>query len=160
MQCSAYSQILKGENHGTGLSKEELKLRRAQRSAAKTKISKPLHEAILKMPGGDEWCTRSPHLEGEEVFFSLKCKPETTFGDERESHRPDKISISRPRVQSRSARLNNSPPPVTTPDSPTTPHSPTIADEEQLQLPTHDASQQVDRYHVTAIEETLCNLAK
>ena len=86
IQCSAYSQFLKGENPGTGLSKEELKLRRAQRSAAKSGISKPLHEAILKMHGGDEWCTKTPHLEGEEVFVSLKRKPDTAFGDERESH--------------------------------------------------------------------------
>jgi hypothetical protein len=160
MQCSTYSQFMKGDNPGTGPSKEELKLRRAQRSAAKTGISKPLHEAILKMPGGDEWCTRTPHLEGEEVFVSLKRKPDTTFGDERESHRPDKISISRPCIQTRSARLHDSPPPVTIPDSPTNPHSPTTADEEQPQLPTHDAPQQVDRHHVTAIEETLCNPAQ
>jgi hypothetical protein len=26
-----------------------------------------------------------------------------------------------------------------------------------LQLPTHDAPQELDRYHVTAIEETVCN---
>src|ERR1700738_3289227 len=71
MQCSAYSQFLKGENPGTGPSKEELKLRRAQRSAAKTGNSKLLHEAILKMPGNEEWCTRTPHLKGEEVFVSL-----------------------------------------------------------------------------------------
>ena len=103
MQCLAYYQFLKGENPGTGLSKEELKLRRAQRSAAKTGNSKPLHEAILKMSGGDEWCTRTPHLEEKEEFVSLKRKPDTAFGDEHESHRPNKISISRPRVQTRSA---------------------------------------------------------
>jgi hypothetical protein len=91
LSCSAF---LKGDNPGTGPSKDELKLRRAQRSAAKTGISKPLHETILKMPGGEEWCTRTPHLEGEEVFVSLKRKPDTAFGDERESHRPDKISVS------------------------------------------------------------------
>ena len=154
MQCSAYSQFLKGENPGNGPSKEELKLRRAQRSTAKTGNPKTLHEAILKMPGGDEWCTRTPHLEGEEVFVSQKRKPDTAFGDERESHRPDKISISRPRVQTRSATLSDSPPPVTTPDSPI------AADEDQPQLPTQDAPQQVDRYHVTAVEETLCNPAQ
>jgi hypothetical protein len=140
-------------------------LRRAQRSAAKTGISKPLHEAILKMPGGEDWCTKTPHLEREEVFVSLKRKPDTAFGDEHESHRRDKISVSRPRVQTRSARLNDSPTLVTISysptilDSPTTPHSPTTADEEQPQLPTHDAPQQVDQHHVTAIEETLCNPA-
>ena len=96
----------------------------------------------------------TPHLEGKEVFVSLKCKPDTALGDERESHRPDKNSISRPRVQTIFAQLNGSPHPVTTPNSP-----PTL-DEEQPQLPTHDAPQQLDRYHVTAIEETLCNPAQ
>src|ERR1700737_1835921 len=94
MQCVAYYQFLKGERPGTGPSKEELKLRRAQRSAARTGNSKHLHEAFLNMPGADEWCTRTPHLEGEEVFVSLKQKPDTAFGFELESHRPDKISIS------------------------------------------------------------------
>ena len=65
------------------------------------------------MHGGDEWCTRTPHLEREEVYVSLKRKSNTIFGDERESHRPDNINISRPHVQTRFARLNNSPSPVT-----------------------------------------------
>jgi hypothetical protein len=152
MQCVAYYQFLKGERPGTGPSKEELKLRRAQRSAARTGNSKQLHEAFLKMPGANEWCTRTPHLEGEEVFVSLKRKPDTAFGSELESHRPDKISISRPRVQTRSSRnSNNSPPPVVVPDSPT------ATDEEELILPTHKPTQQLDRYHVTAVEETTCN---
>jgi hypothetical protein len=109
------------------------------------------------MSGGDEWCTKTPHLEGEEVFVSLKRKSDSAFSDERESHRPDKISISRPHVQTRSARLNDSPPHVITPHSPTTPNSPTTTDEEQPHPPTHDAPQQLDRHHVNAIEKTLCN---
>ena len=157
MQCSTHVQFLKGENPGNGPSKEELKLRRAQRSTAKTGNLKMMHEAVLKMPGANEWCTRTSHLKGKEVFVSQKHKPNLAFGDERESHRPDKISISRTRVQTRSARLNDSPPPVTTPYSPTPPLSPTAADEEQPQFPTHDAPQQMDWYHVTAVEETLCN---
>jgi hypothetical protein len=118
------------------------------------------------MSGGDEWCTKTPHLEGEEVFVYLKHKSDIAFSDERESHRPDKISISRPHVQTKSARLNDSPPHVTTPYSPTTPNSPTTldspttTDEEQPHPPTHDAPQQLDRHHVTAIEETLCNPAQ
>ena len=154
MQCSTYSQFLKRGKTGNGPSKEELKLRRAQRYTAKTRNSKTLHEAILEMPGVDECCTWTPHLEGEEVYVFQKRKPDTAFGDERESHRPDKISISRPRVQTRSARSNDSPPHVTTPNSPTT------VDEKQPSLPTQAAPQQVDRYHVTVIEEALCNLAQ
>ena len=106
------------------------------------------------MHGGDKWCTKILHLEREEAFVSLKRKPDIVFGDKRESHMPDKISISWPRVQTRSARLKDSPHHVTTPNCPTTTY------EEQPQLPTHDTLQQVDRYHVTAIEEILCNLAR
>lgn len=152
MQCVAYYQFLKGERPGTGPSKEELKLRCAQRSAARTGNSKQLQEALLKMPSADEWCTRTPHLEGEGVFVSLKRKPNTAFGLEIESHKFDRISISRSCVQTRSARNNNnSPPPVVVPDSPT------ATDEEELNLLTHKASQHLDHYHVTAVEETACN---
>jgi len=73
------------------------------------------------MPGTDEWCNRTPHLEGEEVFVSFKRNPSTTFGGEHESHKLDKISISRPRIQTRSA-CNDSDPSATSVavDSPTT----------------------------------------
>jgi hypothetical protein len=121
MQCVAYYEFLKGERPGTGPSKEELKLRSAQRSAARTGNSKPLHEAFLKMPGADVLCTSTPHLEGEEVFVSLKRKPDTAFGSEYESHRPDKISMSRPRVQTKPTRNDNDlPSTLILPDSPTT----------------------------------------
>jgi hypothetical protein len=29
-----------------------------------------LHKVLLEMPGGEEFCTRDPHLEGAEVFGS------------------------------------------------------------------------------------------
>ena len=153
MQCSTYSQFLKRENIWNWTVQRGIELRWVQKSAAKRRISKPLHEAILKMPSGDEWCTRTPLLKGEEVFVFLKRKIDIAFGDERESHKPDEISILRARVQTSFVRLNDSPPPVITPHPPTTTH------EEQPQLPTHDAPQHVDRYHVTTIEETLCNPA-
>ena len=109
----------------------------------------------MNMSGADEWCTRTPHLEGEEVFVFLKQKQNTAFGSELESQRPDKISISRPCVQTRSTRNNNnSPPPMVVPDYPT------ATDEEELNIPTHKPTQQLERYHVTAVEETTCNLSE
>ena len=87
------------------------------------------------------------HLEGEEVSVFSKHKQDTIFGDKRDSHKPGKISISRPCVQSRSARLKNSLPIVITP------HFPTTKDGKQLQLSTYNAPQQVDQYHVTAIKK-------
>ena len=72
MQSVAYYQYLKGDRAGTGPTKEELKLRIAQKSTERTGNSKSLHEALAKMHGAEEFCTRKPQLEGEEVFPSLK----------------------------------------------------------------------------------------
>ena len=94
-QISAYYQFLNGEKAGTGPGKEELRLRSAQRTAQRTGNPKPLVDAMKNMPGANAYCTRDPHLEGEEVFVSLKRKPDLPPGSEFDSHRPDKISISR-----------------------------------------------------------------
>ena len=97
MQVVAYFQFLKGERAGTGPGKEELRLLVAQRSTCRSGNPKPLQDALAHMPGADSFCTREPHLEGEEVFVSLKRKPDLPPGSEFDSHRPDKISVSRPR---------------------------------------------------------------
>lgn len=152
MQCVGYFQLLKEKRPRKGPSKEELKLRRAQRSAAKTRNPKVLHKAILNLPRADEWCTRNPHLKGEEVCVSLKQKPDVAFRDERESHRPDKISVSRPRVQTRAARReSNYPPTVAIADSPTS------SKEDQADLHPHQSPLPVVYHHVTSIEKTACN---
>ena len=101
MQVVAYYGFLKGEKGGTGPGKEELKLRAAQRTAQRTGNSKGLHDAFSNMPGADKFCIRDPHLEGEEVFVSLKRKAGLAPGSEFDSHRPDKISISLPCAKSR-----------------------------------------------------------
>ena len=92
MQVVAYFQFLKGERAGAGPGKEELRLRVAQRSTCRSGNTKPLQDALAHMPGADSFCTREPHLEGEEVFVSLKRKPDLPPGSEFDSHRPDKIS--------------------------------------------------------------------
>ena len=43
-----------------------------------------------------------PHLEGEETFGSTKRKLDVPIGDAGDSHRPDKINFSQPRVRTRS----------------------------------------------------------
>lgn len=97
MQVVAYYQFLKGEKPGTGPGKEELRLRAAQHTAQHSGNSKVLHDALANMRGADVFCTRDPHLEGEEVFVSLKRKADLPPGSEFDSYRPDKISVSRPK---------------------------------------------------------------
>jgi hypothetical protein len=98
MQVSRYYQYLKGELIGTGPGKEELMLRIAQRSAQRSGNPKVLNAAIAKMPGAAKFCTWQSHFEGEEVFSSQKYKVDVSLGSEHESHRPDKINFSHPRV--------------------------------------------------------------
>lgn len=103
MQVVAYYQFLKGDVGGTGPSKEELKLRNAQRRARVTGDPRVLRDAMLGMPGADDFCIRDPHLEGEEVFGSLKRKPDVPLGADGESHRPDTVNYSHPRGSKRAA---------------------------------------------------------
>jgi hypothetical protein len=56
------------------------------------------------MPRVAEFCTREPHFEGEEVFGSQKLKADVPLGFEHESHRPNKVNFSHPRVRTRSSR--------------------------------------------------------
>jgi hypothetical protein len=57
---------------------------------------------MAKMPGAKEFCTREPYFEGEEVFGSQKRKADIPLRSEHESHRPDWVKFSRPRVKTRS----------------------------------------------------------
>jgi hypothetical protein len=72
LQVVAYYQFLKGEIGGDGPNKEELKLRGVQHRAQRTGDPTMLPKVLLDMPGGGEFCTRDPHLEGAEVFGSQK----------------------------------------------------------------------------------------
>ena len=96
LQVVAYYQFLKGGNGGEGLSKEELKLRGGQRRAQRIGDPTVLQKVLLDMPGGGEFCTHDPHLEGAEVFGSQKRRPYTSIGDDGETHRPDTVNFSRP----------------------------------------------------------------
>lgn len=51
--------------------------------------------------------THIPHLEGEEIFGSSKQKMDLPLGFDSDSHRPDKVDFSIPRVvQTRSTRAH------------------------------------------------------
>ena len=110
MQMVRYYQFLKGENAGTGPGKEELLLRVAQRSTHRTGNPKVLADAISNIRGVQDFVTREPHLEGEEVFGSQKRKADMPLGCEHDSHRPDKVNFSRPRIRTRSAVASTSTP--------------------------------------------------
>jgi hypothetical protein len=66
MQITNYRAYLKGKASGTGLSKQELKLRTARRSGDPKKIE----EVLSQLPEVEVATTRIPHLEGEEIFGS------------------------------------------------------------------------------------------
>jgi hypothetical protein len=60
----------------------------------------------------DKFCTRSPHLEGAEVFGSQKHKLDTPIGADDETHRPNTLNFSRPCVAQRTTRFHASPLPT------------------------------------------------
>ena len=108
MQVVAYYQYLNGDRAGTGPGKEELLLRVAQRTTVRSGNPKALHAALSRMPGAEEFCSREPHFEGEEVFGSMKRKLDLPPGSEHDSHRPDKVNFSRLRVELRSSKTCSS----------------------------------------------------
>jgi hypothetical protein len=153
MQVVAYYQFLKGDVGGSGPCKNELKLRNAQRRARNTGDPRVLKEAMLDMPGADEFCIRDPHLEGEEVFGSTKRKPDLPLGDDGESHRPDTVNYSRPRGLKRAALERVASLPV-------------IAEEEESEAPEVIASPVIPSsppvleggiQHITAVQESTVN---
>jgi hypothetical protein len=62
---------------------------------------------MAKLPEAELFCTREPHLAGKEVFGSQKWKADIPLGFEGESHRPDKVNFSRPRIATRSSQANH-----------------------------------------------------
>lgn len=53
----------------------------------------------MDCPEVEKLCTRNAHLEGVEVFNFRKRKAGVPIGAEEESHRPDTVSYSRPRLR-------------------------------------------------------------
>ena len=105
MQMTNYRAYLKGYASGSGASKEELRLCAARRSRDPKKIA----EALNRLPEAEGVGTRVPHLEGEETFGSTKRKLDVPIGDAGDSHRPNKINFSQPRVRTRSIHTVSQP---------------------------------------------------
>jgi len=101
MHMVKYYQYLKGNQAKTGLRKEELLLRVAQCLAKRTGNPKSLIEALYNIPEVEEFMCWKSHLEGQEVFGSQKKKADVPLGCEFDSHRPDKVHFSHPRIQIR-----------------------------------------------------------
>ena len=95
-----YKAYLRGHASGSGPSKGELKLRVARRSGCPKKIA----EALNKLPEAHGVGSRVPHLEGEEIFGSMKRRLDISIGDSMDSHRPDKVNFSQPCVRTRSTK--------------------------------------------------------
>jgi hypothetical protein len=62
---------------------------------------------MAKLPEAEFFCTRVPHMAGEEVFGFQKRKANVPLGFEGESHRSDKVNFSHPRIATRSSRANH-----------------------------------------------------
>jgi hypothetical protein len=62
---------------------------------------------MAKLPRVELFCTRVPHMAGEEVFGSQKRKADVLLGFEGESHRPDKIYFSHARIATRVSQANH-----------------------------------------------------
>ena len=105
------------------------------------------------MTGAEEFCSREPHFKGEEVFGSMKRKFDLPPGSEHDSHRPDKVNFSRPRVELRSSKTCSS-----AQACKDDPPEPSDAD---IQLPRTEKEvtpRVVPKVtHVTAVQETACD---
>jgi len=92
-----YHAYLKGHALGFGPSKGELKLRVARQSEDLKKIVEAMN-SLLRAKNVDNCIS---HLEGEEIFRSMKRKLDVSIGDARDSYRLDKVNFSQPHIQTR-----------------------------------------------------------
>ncbi len=90
MQMTNDQAFLNGTTLRSWPSKEELKLRGARQSGDPKKIA----EVLNGLPRAIGVGTRIPHLEGEKVLGSSKCKLDLPIGSDGDSHRPDKVNFS------------------------------------------------------------------
>ena len=156
MQMVRYYQFLKGE-HGMGPGKEELLLRVAQRCTHHTGNPKVVADAISNIQVVQDFVTREPHLEGEEVFGSQKRKADMPLGCEQDSHRPNKVNFSRPHVRTRSVVAGTS----TTATAPSDEDISFRADVDVMEIVPSgehlERPQNRHPLHVTGIEESDCD---
>jgi len=98
MQMTNHRAFLRGHTCGSSSSKEELKLGTARRGGDPKKIAEVLNTLL----GAKCIGIQVPHLEGEEIFGNTKQKLDVPIDDAGDSHRPDKLNFSQPRVRTRS----------------------------------------------------------
>ena len=101
-----------------------------------------------------EWCTRTPHFEGEEVFGSTARQLNLPLGSEFDSHRPNKMNFShpKPRRAKRQSRHDSAPAAIDL----SSPSSPTSSDNIRIMssaLPTSTVLG-VQIKHVTSVKES------
>jgi hypothetical protein len=110
------------------------------------------------MPGAQEFCIRTPHLEGEEIFLSMKRKADLPPGSELDFHRPDKISISCARVQTRSSIKNSqTASPTVDSESPETFATPIAPQQSNCKTRVSDVTPLAPLQHVTTVQESVCD---
>jgi hypothetical protein len=107
---------------------------------------------MAKLLGAELFYTCEPHLASDEVFSSQKRKADIPLGFEGESHRPDKVNFSRPRIATRSSKANH-----------TSCSLPNVVEELSLELQEDQAPNNLGTVgdvgrlgHVTAIHEFAC----
>ena len=156
MQCTNNYQFLKDGRFGTGPSRQELRLRQAQQSGRLDKLV----DAMETMPEGKEWCTRTLHFEGDEVFGSTARQLNLPLGSQFDSHRPDKMNFSRPRVQrtTRAGRRDCAPTAIDLSSL----SSPTSSDGVRILSPPPSTSIVVGVHvkHVTSVKESDCDASQ
>jgi hypothetical protein len=90
MQKTNYKAYIEGKLSGTGPSRQELKLRAAKHSGDLMKIV----DALSQLPNLERFTTQILHLEGKEIFGSMKRKLDLPPIFDGDFHRPDKVNFS------------------------------------------------------------------
>lgn len=98
-----------------------------------------------------------PHLKGEEVFLSLKRNADIVLGSDYESHRPDQMSISRPRIQTRAGHIDDD---HTIPSTMILRDSPIPSQREEMLVEVTTPTLPLDCHHVIAVQTTACDPSK
>jgi hypothetical protein len=94
MQMTNYKAYFKDKSFGTNPSRQELKLMAARHSGDPKKIADELNQLL----GMEVATTQIPYPEGKEIFGNTKWKVDLAPSNDGDSHRPDKVNFSQPRV--------------------------------------------------------------
>ncbi len=90
---------MNGGRCGKCLSRDELRLRRASQSG----VSSHMANVMAKYTCMPSFTNRIPHLEGQEVFGSIKRRADIALGSKGDSPRHGCVNFSRPRINTTSS---------------------------------------------------------